>query len=525
MLTGTNAAKVVGEQVNEIAIPTVSGSALRTGSGTRVAASLTAARTASFRLVAVTWDHGSAARGTRIEVRTGRSGRWTAWQHLDAVPSEGPAAREDSSVRDGTEPLWVDQADGVDVRVIVPAAAKAPAGLEVAAIDPGVSSTDQAIATDPQSLAAGEVPARSPAARAAGHGAKITPKPRIISREEWGADPSLGDACWAPKFGRSIKMVFIHHTAGSNTYRESDSAAIVRSIYAYHTSARGWCDIGYNFLVDKYGNVFEGRRGGERRPVRGAHSGDYNVNTAGISLMGNFEDAAPTAAMKNSLVRLVAWRLATSYVPAEGTTGIAGKRFNRISGHRDAMQTACPGQVVYDWLPRLRARVAAKMGNYDTPIYKEWQSEGGLGGTLRAPFIGERWVTGGRLTVFDRGRIYWSKRFGAHELHGALLDKYRRLGGIRSRLGYPRSDVVATRKPGGAVAAFDSGRIISSGRGSHQIYGLILVRYHKEHGIRGKLGFPVADPHRVTGGLAQRFQKGTITWDTSAGTTTVEYTS
>ena len=238
--------------------------------------------------------------------------------------------------------------------------------------------------------------------------------PRIISREEWGADPSLGDACWAPKFGRSIKMVFIHHTAGSNTYRESDSAAIVRSIYAYHTSARGWCDIGYNFLVDKYGNVFEGRRGGERRPVRGAHSGDYNVNTAGISLMGNFENAAPTAAMKNSLVRLVAWRLATSYVPAEGTTGVAGKRFSRISGHRDAMQTACPGQVVYDWLPRLRARVAAKMGNYDTPIYKEWQSEGGLGGMLRAPFIGERWVTGGRLTVFDRGRIYWSKRFGAH---------------------------------------------------------------------------------------------------------------
>jgi len=182
MLTGTKAAKVVGEQVNEIAIPTVSGPALRTGSGARVAASLTAARTASFRLVAVTWDHGSAARGTRIEVRTGRSGRWTAWQHLDAVPSEGPAAREDSSVRDGTEPLWVDQADGVDVRVIVPAAAKAPAGLEVAAIDPGVSSTDHAIATDPQSLAAGEVPARSPAARAAGHGAKITPMPRIISR-------------------------------------------------------------------------------------------------------------------------------------------------------------------------------------------------------------------------------------------------------------------------------------------------------------------------------------------------------
>ena len=110
MPSGAKAAKVVGEQVNEIAIPTVSGPALRAGSGTRVAASLTAARTAPFRLVAVTWDHSSAARGTKIEVRTGQSGRWTAWQHLDAVPSEGPAAREDSSVRDGTEPLWVDRA-------------------------------------------------------------------------------------------------------------------------------------------------------------------------------------------------------------------------------------------------------------------------------------------------------------------------------------------------------------------------------------------------------------------------------
>jgi uncharacterized protein with LGFP repeats len=349
--------------------------------------------------------------------------------------------------------------------------------------------------------------------------------PRIVSREEWGADPTLGDACWAPKFGRSIKMVFIHHTAGSNTYRASDSAAIVRSIYAYHTAVRGWCDIGYNFLVDKYGTIFEGRRGGERRPVRGAHSGDYNVNTAGISLMGNFESAAPTQAMKNGLVRLVAWRLATSYVPAQGSANIAGKRFNRISGHRDAMSTACPGQVVYDWLPRLRTRVARKVGDFETPIYRKWQADGGRGGMLRAPFIGERWVDGGRLTVFDRGRIYWTKPFGAHELHGAVLDKYRRLGGIRSRLGYPRSDVVTTKVRGGSVAAFDSGRIISSGRGSHQIYGLILVRYHKEHGMRGKLGFPVADPHHVTDGLAQRFQNGTITWNTSTGTTTVEYTS
>src|SRR5207342_1405298 len=149
--------------------------------------------------------------------------------------------------------------------------------------------------------------------------------------------------CWDPKYGHTFKAVVVHHTAGSNDYTRAESAAIVRGVYAYHTQSRGWCDIGYNFLIDRFGTVFEGRDGGIRRPVRGAHAGDYNVNTTGISLMGNFDTVDPTHAMKDSLVRMISWRLGAAYHRAYGHPFVFDHRIARISGHRDVMSTACPG--------------------------------------------------------------------------------------------------------------------------------------------------------------------------------------
>jgi uncharacterized protein with LGFP repeats len=97
----------------------------------------------------------------------------------------------------------------------------------------------------------------------------------VISRREWGADPRLGDECFEPVYGSSVRAVVLHHTVNSNDYSRSDAPAIVRSILAYHTQGQGWCDIGYNFLVDRFGRIYQGRRGGVRLPVRGAHAGDY----------------------------------------------------------------------------------------------------------------------------------------------------------------------------------------------------------------------------------------------------------
>ena len=179
-------------------------------------------------------------------------------------------------------------------------------------------------------------------------------KPRVITRRQWGANPKLTDHCDSPRYGRSAKMVFVHHTVNANNYSPRESPAIVRSIYAYHTQGQNWCDIGYNALIDRFGNIYEGRRGGMSKPVRGAHAGDYNTGTVGVSMIGNFQQRKPSARMKNALVRFIGWRLGTSYKPVRGTVRVEGHRFKRISGHRDAMSTACPGRFMYNRLPNIR---------------------------------------------------------------------------------------------------------------------------------------------------------------------------
>jgi hypothetical protein len=510
--------------VDEIAVPTVAPAMARTVAGLRVGAQLTDPSTGKFRMVAVTWDHLSAPESMKIQVRVRDAGAWSAWRRLE-VDDDGPAAsQEESTAPDGTVPLWVDQATGVDARIWVSGTAHTPRHLKISIIDPGVSEFDSTIAADNRTWAGGQPLPGSPALK----GDKPTAllRPRMVTRKQWGVDPSLGDQCWAPRYGRTIKMVFVHHTADSNNYTENESASIVRGIYAYHTQSRGWCDIGYNFLVDRYGNVFQGRRGGIRKPVRGAHAGDYNVGTAGISLMGNFEHATPPRVMKRALIRLIAWRLGTSYRPARGWTKVYGSKFRRISGHRDAMATACPGQVVYDWLPRLRARVSKRIGDFHTAIYDKWMNEGGAHGFLGKPFMGEHWQRKGWFTVFTHGRIYSKKHTGTHELHAAILSKYRRMGGVGSRLGFPTTDVWKTRARHAKRASFQHGRLYASRKtGSHWIYGSILHAWVKQGESGGPLGLPSSDVYDVRVGKRQNFQHGTATWHRKTKKTTLVYDS
>jgi hypothetical protein len=489
--------------------------------GSSVVAELDRSRIRPFRLLAVTWDQTSAELEVAVEVRVRADGTWSGWQDLAYEPHEGPAPGEEGSARAGTSPLWVGSADGVAARVMS-ADGSAPAGVRVVAIDPGKSPYDAALAHIDQDLAPSEriTPARAEAIRAAD--GTLTTMPYIFSRRQWGADRSLTSDCDPP--GETVKVVFVHHTAGSNKYPERDSAAIVRSIYAYHTQGRGWCDVGYNFLVDRHGNVFEGRRGGVRKPVHGAHVGDVNHNSVGIGLMGDFSTIRPTEAMRDKLVRLIAWRMGSSYKPARGTGRIYGHSFRRISGHRDAMSTSCPGQVVYEWLPRLRIRVADYMGDFRTPIYWKWKAQGGYHSELRAPFMAEHWQNGGRYTVFGGGRIYWSKDSGAHVLTGPVLRKFRKYGGVGSRLRWPVTDVWHVQEVGAVRASFLGGRVYWSRRtGGRVMYGPILDRYVREGAAEGRLGLPDSRVFRVPVGKRQRFEHGAVTFDRKRDRTFVSY--
>jgi hypothetical protein len=196
----------------------------------------------------------------------------------------------------------------------------------------------------------------------------IAGSPPIIARQSWGADETIRRA--GPTYAPNVAFALVHHTAGSNSYTASQSAAIVRGIEIYHVKGNGWNDIGYNFLVDRYGQVFEGRFGGVDRNVIGAHAEGFNTGSVGVAVLGTYGSAAPPTAAQTALANLLAWRLDMAHVDPLGTlTWQSGgnPRFplgtpvflRAISGHRDTGFTTCPGNALYARLGAIAAQVAA----------------------------------------------------------------------------------------------------------------------------------------------------------------------
>jgi hypothetical protein len=218
--------------------------------------------------------------------------------------------------------------------------------------------------------------------------AQMTETPEITTRAQWGANESIRRA--APRYADNVHVAVVHHTAGSNSYTASQSAAIVRSIYVYHVQGNGWNDIGYNFLVDKYGQVFEGRYGGMTRAVIGAHAMGFNVGSVGVALIGNYSSATVTPAARAALVSLLAWRLDLAHVdPVSRVVRVStgnpryppgtAVTLNAISGHRDTYPTSCPGANLYAQLPAIR-RAVAQTG---LPKIYEPVASGAFGGPIR----------------------------------------------------------------------------------------------------------------------------------------------
>ncbi|WP_069385632.1 FG-GAP-like repeat-containing protein [Cellulosimicrobium cellulans] len=158
---------------------------------------------------------------------------------------------------------------------------------------------------------------------------------------------------WTPQIG-SVTGVVVHHTAGSNDYTANQVPAIIRGIYAYHAQSRGWGDIGYNFLVDKFGRVWEGRAGGVDRAIIGAHASGVNSVRFGVSVMGNYDTAQVSGAAVDAVSAVVAWKL--------GLHGVRGAGGDVVLGHRDVGQTSCPGVSLYAALPQIRTSVTARQG-------------------------------------------------------------------------------------------------------------------------------------------------------------------
>ncbi|WP_444544804.1 FG-GAP-like repeat-containing protein [Streptomyces anandii] len=243
-----------------------------------------------------------------------------------------------------------------------------PAGTATAA-----DTASPADSTSPgdQTSATGS-PSASPSASKPVAPPSTVTRPPVISRAQWGADESKVDD--AASYIDRIQAVFVHHSAGSNSYSCAESASLVRGIMAYHIDVNGWNDLGYNFLVDKCGQIFEGRAGGIDLPVLGAHTYGFNSYSTGIAVLGDFQGdaskgipaARPTRATLESVARIAAWKLGqyggdpagTVTLTAMEDTGVWKKgqqaTLSTVSGHRDAFATECPGTNLYGNLGEIR---------------------------------------------------------------------------------------------------------------------------------------------------------------------------
>ncbi len=330
-----------------------------------------------YGAVGVTWAGAPdgatlSASAISVEVRTKDTAGWSDWTEAYYSDQHGPDpdSAEGVSARPGTDELLVGDVDEVQVRVA--SADTAPADLKLAVIDPGIatSSEKEVAAIDTATIpgAAGTpAPETQSAPEPAGEGesaasgadgldlaaGSFTPKPQIFSRAQWGANESLRDPSSLRYY--EVHAGFVHHTVNANSYTKRDVPAIMRSIYAYHTQSRGWSDIGYNFLVDRFGRVWEGRFGGVGRPVVGAHTLGYNDDSFAMSAIGNFEEAKPSRALIEAYAAVFAWKLSLHGVKAGSQKQfVTSRTFPAINGHRDADSTACPGAYLYAQIPQIR---------------------------------------------------------------------------------------------------------------------------------------------------------------------------
>ena len=405
-----------------------------------------------FLVAGFTWTGGAdLPEGVRIYLRVRENGTWSPWYLNEAAD----AGRDDRTTS-GTGEFITGGADAIQASVVggsLPAGLKLalvpsqPQGEEVldaddlktteapptpviedAAVQPQAgrsgalessaeptgqsTSVVTAQSITPASFSTAETTARPastvPAALPVATSANGLPVP-VTTRAEWGANASY--MSWDPDYA-SAGHVVVHHTAGTNNYSAGQSASIVRGIYYYHAVTLDWGDIGYNFLIDKYGTVFEGRSGSVAAPAGemsvGAHARGVNTGTMGLSMMGDYSSVSPSDAQLSSVGKMAGWFLRRAGITdANGWAGLnvwtteryqAGSTISmpRILGHRDVGYTSCPGNVGYSKLGTIRTIAQQQISGSGG-----WKAESGAWYYLKSD--------GAKATgwVADAGRWYY----------------------------------------------------------------------------------------------------------------------
>ena len=363
----------------------------------------------------VTW---AGAEDARVQVRWRAGGTWSHWTDTVAAGDLRDSARGISY----SGLLAAPGATRAETRVVGGDARD----VKVAAIDTEHGPRHLMAAAGPAATAAPGDPATAAPIPPTPPG---PPEPPVVTRTQWGADESMRKS--TPPIFAPVTKLIVHHTATANN--DPDPMATVRAIYAFHTQVRGWDDIGYNFLIDAQGRVYEGRWARTYDPgevptgedlsgngVVGAHAEGVNTGSAGVALLGDFTSAMPTAAAMAGLESFLAWKAgrdvidpagASLYRATNGTTS----RFPNIAGHRDVTATDCPGDVLYRALPGLRQRLSLSQSDAAARTVRGYWIAGAGGAVYAfgaAPFLGDakaavltRPIRGMAATPSQRG--YW----------------------------------------------------------------------------------------------------------------------
>ena len=523
-----------------------------------------------FFVAGFTWTGGAdLPDGVRIYLRVRENGSWSPWYLSEAADS----GRDDRATP-GTGEFVTGGADAIQASVV---GSSLPAGLKLAlvpsrpqgeevlgaddlktteaaptpVIEDASAMENQGTQVDPaaMTLSASPAPVAQPAAASVTAPATVpvvAPAATtanglpvaVTTRAEWGANASY--MSWDPEYARAGHVV-VHHTAGTNSYSAGQSASIVRGIYYYHAVVLDWGDIGYNFLVDKFGTVFEGRSGSVAAPAGrmsiGAHARGVNTGTMGISMMGDYSTVSPSDAQLSSVGKMAGWFLKRAGI--SDVTGWAGlhvwttERYQagstismpRILGHRDVGYTTCPGNVGYSKLGAIRAIAKAQGSSpqggssgasstvpQDHPGAVALRSALGANGWIGAATSGVQASTkGGVFQSFEHGVGYWSPATGAQFVGEPVLSAWGAYGYQTGSMGYPRSAGVAG--VGGSRHQIFEGGIAywrPGGRVSF-IHGSILNAWAAAGWERSKVGLPTGRAVRQADGTTtQTFEKGSI---------------
>ncbi|MCP2291238.1 LGFP repeat-containing protein [Nocardia amikacinitolerans] len=448
---------------------------------------------------------------TRAMVRARQpNGTWGPWYESEPIDTR----RNDRAPADGTagtEPIYVGNTTAVQILVTRKPGATPPQTSSGAAGAGPLQPTPAAAPSDndpaqfaPPSLTAVLIdPGRGAIDGALNNVANALPGggPNVITRSQWGADESI--RCDEPTYDDGLGGVTVHHTAGRNDYSKAESAGIVRAIYTYHAQTLGWCDIGYNALVDKYGQIFEGRAGGLDRPVQGAHAGGFNENTSGVAFMGNHESEIPSDQAVTAVGEFIGWRARIAGLDPKGHTTMYSEgteftpyaqgeavRLPIVFAHRDVGNTSCPGDAAYELMDRIRdiaAGVSAGSPAQPSPqapqrtqsdlatlaaltarllsmvneniIAKHYSAKGGpdgpLGQALSEPLPAAQ---GQQYARFANGYVYTAPDGQVVEVMGAILDRFLQLGADSGILGLPLTNAYPV--PDGLRSDFEYGSLI-----------------------------------------------------------------